>query len=564
MVVEKMTGAKAVVQTLKSYKVKYFFGIPGSTEPIYSEIAKIMPEMLPILPRDEKSGAHMADGYARISYKPGVCTGCQGPGTTNLVSGIAEAYLSSTPVIAITAARSTAVIDKNAYQELDHYTLLKPITKWSFRLGRADRIPEMLRKAFRIATSGRPGPVQVDIHADAISGEAEVDVSADEEFAYYPSLRAAPDPSKVKEAADLLMKAERPIMIAGGGAVMSQTWTEVAELADLLGIPVATTLSGKGIIPENHPLAVGVVGSYCRRCANKVVQAADLVLFIGCKTGANSTDNWTKPPLNTRIIHIDVDPTEICRNYRTELGIVADARIALRELLAVLKTKIQKASTAKSSRLREIQIIVKEWRDAIASARVSEDTPVKPQRIIKELQDFLAKDDIIVADTGYSSVWTGAHFDCKVGGRTYINASGTLGFGFPASIGAKLAAPDKKVVCFIGDGGFGYHVGELETALRHEVPVVVVIMNNMSLNFEKQYMKFYGMNFAGVPDFLDVDFGKVAEAFGCFGARVERPGEIRDALRNAFESGKPGVLDIVTDPEVVPPVTFFDKYAVGY
>lgn len=561
-----MKASRALYQILRDYGVRYLFGM-DSPELLYQEIDRS--EIRPITVRDERSGAHMADGYARVAFGPAICTAIQGPGSTNLVTGIAEAFVSCVPVIAIASAVDSSLIGKNSIQELDQVRLFEPITKWVTRIDDPDRLPELVRKAFRIATTGKPGPVVLNIPPDTLERETDADMFVELEYNHVPGIRVGPNPERIREAAKLLVEAERPGMVAGGGVLQSGAWNEVKELAELLAMPVATTMMGKGTIPETHYLSVGVMGTYTSgrigrgSVANKVIQESDVVMLVGTRTDQIDTTNWSVPTPQSKIIHIDIDPTEIGRNYRTSVEILGDAKLSLALLIETIKTRIAKGvgKSSKQERLEEIHSMLDNWRSIIGPETHSETMPINPQRLVEELRDFVDSETILAADASYSSMWALSHLDAPTTGRVFVSPRGLggIGAGFPMSLGAKLAAPEKRVVCMVGDGGFAYAYHELETAARYKIAVVTVVLNNQCLAFQKHYERFlYGKSVE--CDFLDVDYGQLARTLRCHGARVERPSEIRDTLKVAFDSGQPSVVDVVIDPEKFPAISYFDKF----
>jgi len=562
--VVKINAGKAVAKMLREYGVKYVFGMPGGqTLSIYDGIREHQPDIRHVLVRDERNGAFMADGYARVLQKPGVCDGTVGPGALNMITGVAESYYSSVPVIAITSDIATAFVGRNPSQEVDQMSMFKPITKWSKRIERADKVPDSVRKAFRIATSGRPGPVHLDFPEDiTLQGMVEQeDLFIEEDCKTCPSTRVSPDPERVKEAAEALLKAERPVMLIGGGAITSQAYNEVLELATLLVIPVATTIMGKGIIPESHPLSIGNCGLYGGKFANDIIIKSDLILVVGSRLTDFDTAKYFVPRASQPIIHIDVDPTEIGRNYRTKVRVVGDAKLTLQSLIAVLKDIMAKSKKppGETPRMSEIAKLRKEWFDSLAPKINSDKFPCTPHRIIKEVRAYLSDDDILVCDASTASLWTSFLYQMPRAGRYYIAPRGVapIGYGFPAAIGAKLAVPNKKVLAFCGDGGFGLSLTELDTAKRTNTQVIIIIHNNYSLGFIKfgQLALFSGRTMS-VDYSKELDFGKIAQAYGCFGRRIEKSSEILDALKEAEKSDRPSVIDIPEDQsELIPPMT---------
>jgi acetolactate synthase-1/2/3 large subunit len=567
----ELTGGRAVAQLLREYGVEFVFGMPGGqTLQIYDGLYDLTPRTKHILAHDEKSAAFMADGYARFSFKPGVCDATVGPGTTNLVSGIAEAYGNSIPIVAITSDVQSKFAGRGVSQECDQVAVLMPFTKWSYRVDRVERIPEMVRKAFRIAVTGRPGPVHIDFPEDVLQSKLEssdnLALYSEPDCIVYPARRIAPDPSRVTEAVDLLLSSTRPVIVAGGGAMISQSWNEVTELAELLGAPVATTITGKGSIPEAHPLSVGTIGRQgYRECADIAVEESDVLLAVGCKFAQVATDNWTLINPSTKLIHIDVDPTEIGRVYPVSVGIVSDAKLALRAIIEGLRSIIsRKGALAENSEwIKRISGAKKEWRESISPLVSSDQVPIRPERLVKEIRDCLPEDGVFVSDTSFTGAFAASYFDVSKVGRTFYQQRGMAGIGggLPAAIGAKCAVGERPVIGMGGDGSFAYHVSELETAKRHKLPLVYIVSNNSSLGWIRYLQERYYSRRVISTIFSDIDYAKVAEAYGCFGQTIERPSEIGEAIRKAIKADVPSVIDVKTDPEAVPPIGRKTTYA---
>ena len=345
----------------------------------------------------------------------------------------------------------------------------------------------------------------------------------------------------------MLTQAERPIIVAGGGVTASQAQAEVVELAEKLSIPVATSLNGKGTISDTHPLSLGVVGTYSRACANRAVGEADLVFFIGSHTGSQVTNNWKIPRPGTPVIQLDISPADLGRNYPNVVSLLGDAKVTLRRLIAGLNP-----IEPRSGWIRRVQELVNDWRAEVAPLRNSDAAPMRPERICKEISEFLPSNGVVVSDTGHSGIWTGTMIDLTKPAQRYIRCAGSLGWAFPASLGIKCALPDTPVLCFTGDGGFYYHLAELETAVRFGINAVIVVNDNRSLNQETRlFDTAYGGQQRGRAAemwvFEDINLAKVAEAMGCFSARVERPSELKSALEKAFAANKPAVIDVVSD-----------------
>jgi len=553
----RISGGKLVSKLLRSYGVSYVFGMPGGqTLPIYMGILDEYPHMRHILFRCEKCAVYAADAYARVSSRPGVCDGTVGPGATNMVSGVAEAWGASIPLIVMTSDIHTWMVGKWASQECDQMTMMKPFVKAGFYLSKPDRIADAVQKAFRIATTGRPGPVHLDFPMDAVMDEVEYDpgLPVDLEHSRYPSVRTAPDSDSVSKASELILKAERPLIVAGGGVVTSGAWDELRELAELLAIPVVTTIMGKGSMPEDHPLSLGVGGSSGKTCANQAMLESDLVVFVGCKTGQFATMNWTLPRPGTRIVHADVDPGEIGRNFPTDVGVVGDAKLSLRALVENLKEKTKKKSGVESPRLEEVRRAVKEWRGSVEPRMASDDVPIRPTRLVREMRSFLSDDAILACDASLASFWGAIFFDVRRAGRCFLAPRGMagIGAGFSFTLGAKVAAHDRQVMGLGGDGGFGMSLHEIETARRMNLPIVYAVLNDSALGWIK-LVELATFKRTVSADFTPLDFSKIAGAFGCKGIRVERPGEIAEAIREGFRAEIPTVLDVVTGVELPSP-----------
>jgi acetolactate synthase-1/2/3 large subunit len=557
----QMKGAAAIAKTMAGHGVEHFFHVSGGMISLFVELEDAGIDL--VLARSEKAAAYMADGYSRISYKPGVCYGQAGPGAINLAAGISEAYWTRTPVIALTGSTNLSDLYKFQYQELDEMPFFEPTTKWNAQIFQADRAGEITRDALNISTSGSPGPVHINLHYNAANEMGEAPEPRREEYARsYPNGRTHPNMDDLKKVAEILAGANRPLIVAGGGVIISRAWDEVVKLAEYMYIPVATTLSGKGTIPDHHPLSIGVAGRYSSSMANKIVEDTDVVFYIGSRAGGMATDNWTVPGQEATIIQLDIEPESIGRNYYPAARMICDAKLGVQDLLKVVKEMMKKPEKRKY--LDTISKLKKEWRSEVASVMESDAVPIKPHRIIKEIRQILGDQDIVVADTGQMGAWTGVLYPIVAPGRTYIRAAGTLGWSLPAAIGAKFAAGDNKVLDVTGDGGVAYHISELETALRLEKPFVAVVFNNVTLG-----MLHYGFKWRGdgkalkSSDFIDVDYGKIAEAFNCYGQRVEKPGEIGEAIQNAFDSGKPAIVDVMIDRYELAPTSYYRTLPQG-
>jgi len=545
----KITGGKFIAEALKAYGVTHVFVAPAIAREALAEMSVL--GVKSIVTHGEKAAAYMADGYARAANRPGVCF-AQSVGAANLAAGLQDPYLAMSPVIALTGRKTPMEQQKNAYQEIEHSKPFASVTKFSAYVERVEQLPYLLRQAFREATSGTPMPVHLDLQgmtANVImQTEGDLELVVEESFTHRPAFRPEASPDTVLRAAQRLSGAQRPVIVAGGGVTASQAEQEVVELAEMLSIPVATSLNAKGAITDNHPLSVGVVGSYSRWCANRVVAEADLVIFIGSHTGSQVTNEWRIPAEGTPVIQIDIDPSELGRSYPNEVSLHGDAKATLRKLIEALEP-----IGGRKDWVSRAQELVKDWREEVAPRSNSDAVPIIPERLCNELTKFLPEDSILVSDTGHAGIWTGSMVDLNHPGQGYIRCAGSLGWGLPGAIGVKCAAPDRPVVCFTGDGGLWYHIGELETAVRYNIPVITVVNNNRGLMQNKRgddrgYANVDGADSSELWQFNDVDLAKVAESIGALGIRVDRPGDIQSALEQALASGRPAVIDVVTDP----------------
>ena len=549
----RMTGARFIAETFKSYGMTHVFYVEAVLRRTLIEMETL--GINKVMAHTEKAAAYMADGYARVRHGPGICLS-QSVGAANLAAGLQDAFLARSPVIAITGHRPPIARYSNAYQEIVHSPLFAAVTKYNVEVEVAEQLPKLLRQAFREATTGSPGPVHLDIMEyikDSLETvEANMEVVDEKLFSFYPPYRPAPERESVEEAARLLENAEKPVIVAGGGATASTAGPEIVKLAERMTIPVATSLSGKGIISEDHPLSIGSVGTYSRSCANKIVFEADLVLYIGSRTGDQVTNMWRIPRPGTQIIHIDINPSEPGRNYPNTVSIIGDAKVCVNTLDTSVTRKAVDDSWV--SRTRSL---VQEWRNKLEPLRNSRDVPIRPERLCGVLTNYLPPNGILVVDTGYSGIWTGTMVDITNQGQSYIRAAGSLGWAFPASLGAKCAAPDRPVVCFTGDGGFWYHLSELETARRYGINTVTVVNNNSGLmqcanGVDAAYGDRPG-NRESFYRFSNINFARIADEIGCLGIRVEQPEQIAGALEQALSAAMPVVIDVVTDPQGNPP-----------
>ncbi|WP_213451904.1 thiamine pyrophosphate-binding protein [Rhizomonospora bruguierae] len=554
----RRTGARVVADMLDGYGVTHVFLVPAILRRTMAELERHHPRIDRVVTHGEKSAAYMADGYARVSGRPGVAA-AQVVGALNLAAGLREPFLAGSPVIALTGGRSPATKFRHVYQEVDDLPAFDPVTKLNATVEDADRFPDMLRHAFRVATTGAPGPVHLQIQGNEGQLDTEptdAEPIVEPTFARAPAVRPAPDDESVSAVLRLLAAARRPVIVAGGGVRSSGAGAELVALADALGIPVATSANGKDTIPGTHPRSVGVVGTYSRECANQVVARADLVCFIGTGTGSMTTHFWTVPPEGTPAVQIDIEPSRLGRNYPPRASLVADAKAALTRLLALAPHHRQPDRSAWLSEVDELRAA---WRARYREVLTSDAVPVRPERIAGDLTAALPGDAVLVVDTGHAGMWMAQFHDVTTPRQSYLRSAGHLGWAFCAGVGAKCAAPDRPVVVFTGDAGLYYHLGEIETAVRRGVGLVTVVNNNHGGNqsrrgFDRAYGGRATERSRELWTYRDVDFARIAAEMGALGIRVDRPGDLAPALERALAAGRPVVVDVHTDIEVVAPL----------
>jgi acetolactate synthase-1/2/3 large subunit len=550
------TGAQVLAEMLAGYGVSHVFMVPAVLRRTLAEMER-RTSIARIHCHGEKAAAYMADGYARATGKPGVCM-AQVIGALNLAAGLRDAYLAHSPVIAFTGGRDPQTKFRKVYQEIDDVPAFEPVTKWNATVDAVERFPDMLRQAFRVATSGAPGPVHLQFRGNEgqlDQEEAEMQPLVEERFARVPAFRPVADAEELKKALYWLERAERPVIVAGGGVRASGAAAELVQLAEALAIPVATSLNGKDCIAGSHPLSVGVVGSYSRESGNRVVAAADLVCFIGTAAGGMTTHVWTVPKIGVAAVQIDIEPETIGRNYPLKAGVLGDAKVTLAQMLAQCD---RKSAARRATWLQQVKALCAEWREKYRAALESDAVPVRPERVCAELSRHVPDDAIVLADTGHAGMWMGGMYDLRGARQSFMRSAGHLGWAFPAGLGAKCAAPERPVVTFTGDAGLWYHIGELETAVRWNIAAVTVVNNNASGNQSKRgFDRAYGGEQTAKArelwTYRRVDFARVATDIGALGLRVEKPAELRPALDQALQSGRPALIDVVTDIEAIAP-----------
>lgn len=557
-----MQGAQALVEVMRQSGVRHIFGLPGDTGmAFYDALRDVRGDIQHIMTRDERSASFMADAYARVSGRIGVCEGPSGGGATYIVPGVAEAQGSAIPLLCLTSDTPVNQHGRGVLTELDQVGLFRPVTKWNARVNSAATMAEMTRRALRMATGGRPGATHLSLPTDALEGETpDSSVYGVPEFGSAPAARSRPEQALIERAAAELAAAERPVIVAGGGVVIAQAWDALTALAEALNVPVATSINGKGSIAETSPVAIGVIGGNgARPYANACVADADLIVYVGSRTDSTTTSHWTMPSITSppRVIQIDVEPFEVGNNYPLAVGLVGDARLALEGMLEAVPrpAAVAERNQARINALLEERAAYWEDVDRQAATRTS---PIKPAQVIRVLRDALEDDAIIVADPGTPTPFLGAQYEFRRGGRTTVipRAHGGLGYAIPAVVGAWYGGEGRRVVGMTGDGSFGMSVGELETITRQGLPIVIIQCSNGSFGWIKELQHLYhGDRYFGV-DFNPVDYAAIARGFGFQAAQVVDPNDVEGAIRTALDAGSPYFLDIVTESPITetPPV----------
>lgn len=559
---EKHTGF-VLVELLKEYGVEYIFGIPGGqTLPLYDaiDIRNQGDTIKHVMMRDERSAGHAACVYSRFTGKVGVCDATVGPGTTNLPSALGEALNSSTPMLAIVGEHPVPWIDfidyGRASQGIDQISLLKPVTKKVIYVPTPEVLPSLVKTAFLEATSGRPGPVALVIPADVFKAPLEVEnleKFVDTEFATYPATRTVPEPVKVAKAAEMLGQAKNPVLLVGGGALISGAFEEIKELVELLTIPVVTTFTGKGVLPEDHPLALGVVGIFANTPGGEeTLRSADLVFMVGTKNSQSSTFLWSVPTPEQKVIHLDIDPSEVGRVFRTDVGLVGDVTLGIEAILNVLQRNGKYSPN--QDRLKKIEVLKGKWEEQMEELFDTNDVPIKPHAVMAALNETMGPDDILVCDAGFASAWGGMYFLQKQAGRHCAFPRGMAGLGFsvPAGIGAQLGSPKSRIFTLAGDGAFGYVLADLATQVELNLPVINIVLNNSAFGWVKWAEKAWYENSFSASDLSRIEFTKVAEGLGCVGMKVEEPADLTKALEKALSLNRPVVLEVITDAVTTP------------
>ncbi|TVQ22686.1 MAG: thiamine pyrophosphate-binding protein [Spirochaetaceae bacterium] len=546
--------AESIVDRLKAVGTEYFFLLTGGDQPLWIALHEANIKM--VVARSENSAVYMADGYARASGKPAIVYGQAGPGAANVASALADPFWAQTPVIALTGANSTKTDYIGEYQSLEQMSLFAPVTKWNGIAANASRVPDLLTLAIQQAMAGSRGPTHLDVPKDFFGQETDYH-SLSRSFLHQPA-PIPPDTSTVEDACRILLAAEKPVILAGDGVLRSGAGDSIQALAETLNIPIATTMGGKTSVPAEHVLNIGVIGRYSSKAANDLVSESDCVLVVGSRLGGLATRGYSIPNRRAHIVSINTDPNVFDVSYPTAVKLLSDAKLtldAINQRVSDTSTSsaIQKWTEYAKERVTEWRYNLNEAVDAVASSSV-----LSPLTVLKSMSRY-NNEITLVADTGYMAAWTGVLFP-TVRPNSYFRAIGSLGWAFPASLGVQLAR-NEKVVCVTGDGGFGYHLADIETAVRYRIPVVIVVFNNNGLVFEYHEQKYrHGGNvIAEANDLSDVDYSAVGRALGAEGCRIRTKDEFEREFRSALENEKPTVLDVVIDREAFPPVTNFER-----
>jgi acetolactate synthase-1/2/3 large subunit len=551
-----MTGAEALARMLAGYGVTHFFMVPAVLRRTMAAMGELT-DIQRLHVHGEKAAAYMADGYARASGRPGVCA-AQVIGAMNLAAGLRDAYLAHSPVIALTGGRDPATKYRGVYQEVDDVPAFEQVTKFNATVDTVERFPDMIRQAFRAAVTGCPGPVHLQFRgneAQIDADEADFDLSTEPRFRSIPPFRVEPSEGDVRQALEILHRAERPVIVAGGGVRASNAGQALVAFAQRLAIPVATSLNGKDSIPGTHALSVGVVGTYSRESANRLLGEADVVCFIGTQTGSMTTHFWRVPPVGVRAIQIDIDAEGLGRNYPLDAAILSDAKVALEHLLAQCDAR---TAAKRQAWLERVSAVRSGWYEKYQSQLTSGSVPIRPERICRELTEHVPADAVVVVDTGHAGMWMGGMYDLSDSAQSYIRSAGHLGWAFPAGLGAKCAVPDRPVITFTGDAGIWYHIAELETAVRWRINAITIVNNNSSGNqsrpgFDRIYGNQPSKKARELWTFTDVSFAAIAESVGALGIRVDKPQQFAPAFFQALEANRPVLIDVATDIDALAP-----------
>jgi acetolactate synthase-1/2/3 large subunit len=551
---KKFTGSEILLESLKRQNVDVFFGLPGGAVlPLYDALYSA--GIRHMLVRHEQAAAFAADGYARVTGKPGVCLGTSGPGATNLLTGLTSAMMDSIPVVALAGQVPASLIGKDGFQEADTIGMSLAATKQSFAVRRAAEIPAIVERAFRTAVSGRPGPVLIDLPKSVLLESSEADASSTQ-AATRPERKREFTEADIERAADMIFASDRAVLYVGGGAISSDAAKEIHELAELTQVPVTTTLMGLGAFPSRSPLSLGMLGMHGSYATNTAVCNSDLLIAVGARFDDRVTGRLNGFATGAKKIQFDVDPSEVNKNVRVDLSLVGDAREALIALIDVLKSRKAGSSRDRAKWLHQIET----WRAEHPLAYDRDASAIKPQAVIETVSRIAADDAIISVDVGQHQMWTAQFYEFKEA-RTWLSSSGlgSMGYGFPAAMGAQMAFPDRQTIAFVGDGGFQMTLNDLATIVQYRVPVKIVILNNRVLGMVRQWQEiFHGERYCDINLEFAPDFVKLADAYGIRGTRVERPSDVRGAIEDMLSDREPRILDVHVDPAenvypIVPP-----------
>ena len=551
------TGAVFLAEQLEAYGVTHVFMVPAILRRTLVEI-EMRTKIKRLHVHSEKSAVYMADGFARAAGRPAICM-AQVIGALNIAAGLREPFLANSPVIAFTGGRSPKTKFRHVYQEIDDVPAFEPVTKFNATIDDVERFPDMLEQAYRNAVSGCPGPVHLQFQGN----EGQIDLEegnlkpiTDMRFDTIPPFRPQAEKKDIERALNLLQQAERPVIVSGGGVKHSKAGPQLLKLAESLRIPVATSLNGKDTFLANHPLSAGVVGTYSRGSANRVVSEADLICFIGSKTGGMTTHFWQVPPIGSNAIQIDIDPEAIGRNYTLKAAVQGDARSVLEVMISLMDPS---TATLRDRWNQQVKEFVDSWYAEYDHLLKSDATPIRPERLCNDLTRLLPDDSLVVVDTGHAGMWMGGMFDVTSTSQNYVRSAGHLGWAFPAGLGAKCALPERPVVCFTGDAGFWYHIAEIETAVRWNINSITLVNNNSAGNqsktgFDKAYGGTQTEQAKEIWNFTKVNFANIANEIGALGIRVEKPGDFNSALDQALSANRPVIIDVVTDVDAIAPI----------
>jgi len=546
----KISGAQVLLRSLKEERVDTIFGYPGGSvlDLFDAMVRHFSDDFKFILTRHEQAAVHAADGYARASGRPGVCIVTSGPGGTNTVTGLATAYMDSIPVVVITGQVPTPMIGNDAFQEADIVGITRPCTKHNYLVGRIEDLAGTIKEAFMIASTGRPGPVLVDLPKDVMQAECAFEYPRTLKLSSYkPTIQ--PHMPSIKRAAELMIKAEKPVIYAGGGVISAEAHKELRALAEMMSFPVTMTLMGLGCFPGTHPLSLGMLGMHGTYRANMAVANSDLLFAVGARFDDRVTGKLEEFATGAKIIHLDIDPTSIQKNISVDVPIVADAKDGLARLIEVLKTKGQSAKSGK--KLKDWHAALTAWRSEQRLRFDRSTETIKPQYVVEKLYEITAGKAIITTEVGQNQMWAAQyyHFDRP---RTFLSSGGlgTMGYGFPAAIGAQIAFPEQLVIDIAGDGSIQMNIQELATVIQYKLPVKIAILNNGYLGMVRQWQeRFYDNVYAHTDIMASPDFVKLAEAYGAVGLRARTTAEVEPTIKKALQTEGPVIMDFVVERE---------------